>query len=109
MADLDPGFWAQGMAMFIHHALSPWLGLVDPPRYAAEVDRVQAMGMTTIATAHSPLITSASVAHAFTLLRNLPNVTVFPPRARPDDPRHHPRHHGDGGVRRTVPRVVVTR
>lgn len=78
VADLDPGFWAEGMAMSVHHALSPWLGLVDPLRYAAEVDRVRAMGMSTIATAHSPLITAASVADAFALLRDLPNVPVPP-------------------------------
>ncbi len=78
VADLDPGFWAEGMAMFIHHALSPWLGLVDPVRYMAEVERVRAMGMTTIATAHSPLITAASVADAFALLRDLPNMPVPP-------------------------------
>ncbi|WP_100501159.1 oxygen-binding di-iron domain-containing protein [Geodermatophilus chilensis] len=78
VADLDPGFWAQGMAMFVHHALSPWVGLVDRARYAAEVDRVRAMGMTTIATAHSPLIEGRSVADAFDLLRDLPDVPVPP-------------------------------
>lgn len=78
VADLDPGFWAQGMAMFVHHALSPWVRLVDRARYAAEVDRVGAMGMTTIATAHSPLIEGRSVADAFALLRDLPDVPVPP-------------------------------
>ena len=78
VADLDPGFWAQGMAMFVHHALSPWVRLVDRTRYAAEVDRVRAMGMTTIATAHSPLIEGRSVADAFALLRDLPDVPVPP-------------------------------
>ena len=78
VADLDRSFWAEGMAMFIHHALSPWLGLVDPVRYAAEVDRVRAMGMTTITSAHSPLITAGSVADAFALLRALPGATVPP-------------------------------
>jgi flavorubredoxin len=78
VADLDPGFWAEGMAMFIHHALAPWVGLVDRQRYEAEVDRVNAMGMTAIATAHSPLITPASVADAFSLLRGLPDVPVPP-------------------------------
>jgi flavorubredoxin len=78
VADLDPGFWAQGMAMFVHHALSPWVRLVDRARYAAEVDRVQALGMTTIATAHSPLIEGRSVADAFALLRDLPDVPVPP-------------------------------
>lgn len=78
VADLDREFWAEGMAMFIHHALAPWVGLVDRQRYAAEVDRVNAMGMTAIATAHSPLITPASVADAFSLLRGLPDVPVPP-------------------------------
>lgn len=78
VADLDPGFWSQGMAMFVHHALSPWVRLVDRARYAAEVDRVQAMGMITIATAHSPLIDGRSVADAFALLRDLPDVPVPP-------------------------------
>jgi hypothetical protein len=35
--------------MFIHHALTPWVCLVDPARYAAEVNRVHRLGMTTIA------------------------------------------------------------
>ena len=78
VADLDPGFWAEGMAMFIHHALAPWVGIVDRQRYAAEIDRVRAMGITAIATAHSPLITPASVEDAFALLRRLPDVPAPP-------------------------------
>lgn len=76
--DLDRDFWAEGMAMFVHNALSPWLGLVDPARYAAEVDRVHAMNMTAIATAHSPLISAASIDDAFRLLRDLPAVPAPP-------------------------------
>jgi flavorubredoxin len=78
VADLDPGFWAEGMAMFTHHALSPWVAMVDRERYAAEVERVRAMGMTTIATAHSPLITPDTIADAFALLGRLPDATVPP-------------------------------
>jgi hypothetical protein len=78
VADLDPGFWAEGMAMFIHHALAPWVGIVDRQKYAAEIDRVRAMGITAMATAHSPLITPASVEDAFALLRRLPDVAVPP-------------------------------
>jgi flavorubredoxin len=78
VTDLDPGFWAEGMAMFTHHALSPWVALVDRRRFAAEIDRVRSLGMTTIATAHSPLITAGSVADAFALLRGLPDVPVPP-------------------------------
>ncbi len=78
VADLDPGFWGEGMAMFVHHALAPWVGLVDRQRYAAEIDRVRAMGMAAIATAHSPLITQDSIPDAFALLRGLPDVAVPP-------------------------------
>ena len=78
VSDLDRDFWAEGMAMCTHHALSPWVGLVDRARYAAEVDRVRSLGMTTIATAHSPLITHASLDEAFALLRDIPNAPVPP-------------------------------
>jgi flavorubredoxin len=78
VADLDPEFWGEGMAMFVHNALSPWLGLVDPQRYAELCDRVQALGMDTIATAHSPLITQATLDHAFRLARELPSVPAPP-------------------------------
>lgn len=78
VADLDREFWAQGMAMFAHHALSPWVGIVDHQRYAAEIDRVRSLGMTAIATAHSPLITPATIEEAFDLLRSLPEATPPP-------------------------------
>lgn len=78
VSDLERGFWAQGMAMCAHHALSPWVGLVDRARYAAEVERVRALGMTSVATAHSPLITPADVDEAFALLRGIPDAPVPP-------------------------------
>lgn len=64
--------------MFINHALSPWIGLVDRGRYGAQLDRVSALGVSSIATAHSPLITSSSVDDAFALLRRLPDMQVPP-------------------------------
>ena len=78
VSDFDAEFWAGGMAMFVHNALSPWLGLVDHARYAELCDRVQALGMRTIATAHSPLITEAAVDDAFRILRELPAVPAPP-------------------------------
>jgi flavorubredoxin len=74
--ELDPEFWADGMAMFGHNSLSPWLGVVDPVRYAQTVDRVRNLGMTTIAAAHTPLITDRSVDAAFDLIRSLPSVAA---------------------------------
>ena len=78
VAELDPEVWAEGMALFAHHLLAPWLDLVDHRRFAAGCDRIRALGMTTIATAHSPLITDTSIDHAFRLLRDLP-ATPAPP------------------------------
>jgi flavorubredoxin len=77
-AELDSEFWGDGMAMFVHNAVSPWLGLVDPQRYAELCDRVQALGMDKIATAHSPLITQATMDRAFHLARELPSVPAPP-------------------------------
>ncbi|HEX3246379.1 MAG TPA: MBL fold metallo-hydrolase, partial [Chloroflexota bacterium] len=79
--DLNYDFWRDGMAMFIHNAVSAWLSMVDRKLYTANVDRIQAMGMTTLAAAHSPLITGASVAKAFDLARELP---LIPPPPMPD-------------------------
>ena len=78
VADLDPQFWADGMAMFVHHALSPWIAMVDRSRFVTELERFESMPMTAIATAHSPLITSTSMTDAFTLLRQLPDVPAPP-------------------------------
>jgi flavorubredoxin len=39
VADVPPPMWAEGMAMFHHHALAPWLAIVDRDAYAAQVGR----------------------------------------------------------------------
>ena len=76
--ELDTEFWAGGIAMFAHNALSPWLNLVDPKLYSAHVDAIRALGMTTIASAHSPVITDRSIDAAFDLIRALPHVPAPP-------------------------------
>ena len=47
-------------------------------RYRHHVEQVRALGATTIASAHSPLITGGSIDTAFDLLIDLPNVEVPP-------------------------------
>ncbi|MEI2775361.1 MAG: MBL fold metallo-hydrolase [Tetrasphaera sp.] len=73
---LDPEAWRTGMATFARHAVAPWLSLVDGARYRDNVEGVRALGATTIASAHSPLISGAMIEPAFDLLADLPNVTV---------------------------------
>jgi flavorubredoxin len=77
-SEFDPGFWAEGMAMFMYHALSPWLSIVDPVKFGATCDRVQALGAKTIVTAHSPVINENTADKAFQILRDLPSVPAPP-------------------------------
>jgi flavorubredoxin len=81
VADLDPGFWNEGHTMFMHHALAPWLSLVDPSRFADATRRIQSIGMTTIATAHSPVVPQSHVGQAFDMVCALPTT---PPPPLPD-------------------------
>jgi flavorubredoxin len=79
VTQLDRDFWAHGMAMFAINALSPWLRLVDPDRFAAEVQRLEDLSISTVISAHSPTIGSSSVRDAFDLLRALPTCDCPPP------------------------------
>lgn len=76
--ELDAEFWRDGLAMFAHNAVAPWLSLADAGRFADYVDAIRALGMTTIASAHSPVITDRSVDAAFRFVRELPGVPAPP-------------------------------
>jgi flavorubredoxin len=78
VSELDPEFWSQGMTMFTHHALCPWISIVDEKKFAATCDRVQNLGAKTIATAHSPVINEDMADQAWAILRNIPS-TPAPP------------------------------
>lgn len=78
VAELDPEFWGQGLGMFAHHALSPWLAVVDHAAFNRTVDRVEALEPTTIVAAHSPIISAGSVAQALSMVRALPAVPAPP-------------------------------
>lgn len=69
VGDMDHDEWIQAS---IGHAQlgSPWLSMVDPARFHASVDEVQALGMTTIASCHSPTITGANVEAAFAMVHD---------------------------------------
>jgi flavorubredoxin len=76
--DLPATLWAEGMAMFHHHALCPWLSIVDRDAYATEVRRLRTLDPTVVVGAHTPVIAAASVAQAFDHLAALPDVTPPP-------------------------------
>lgn len=76
--ELPAPMWAEGFALFHHHALAPWLALVDETRYAAEVANLRALRAEVIVAAHTPVIRGGSVAQAIDHLAALPS-TVPPP------------------------------
>lgn len=78
VSELDPEFWAGGMAMFALNALAPWLRLVDEDRWAAEVQRLADRNVSTVISAHSPTISGAQVADALASLKALPTAECPP-------------------------------
>jgi flavorubredoxin len=72
---LDPGFWTEGMAMF-HQYLSPWFEMLDDGLYQRSVDRIERLGVSTIASCHAPTIQGARVAAAFQNIRTFAQVNV---------------------------------
>jgi len=78
VADLDPEFWAEGMAMFDNY-VSPWLKLVDESKYQATVDRVAALDPFMIVGCHTPAIPRSHVAKAIEIARQSPSAEFAPP------------------------------
>lgn len=80
--ELDPEEWAQGFAVF-QKWNSPWVDLLDAARYGDEVERLRALGMSTIATCHGPTIGAASVDRAFELMHGLQGELAPPQPGQP--------------------------
>jgi flavorubredoxin len=78
VAELDPEFWREGMTMFVLNALSPWVSWVDKERYAEVCAASRALGMRSIAGAHTPLIGTESIDRAYELAASLPGVEPPP-------------------------------
>jgi flavorubredoxin len=78
VASLDPLCWDEGMLMFNQY-LSPWLSIVDERRFQGEVDRVQALGASCIAGAHTPLIGRSHIDQAISATRRS-SAAVVPPQ-----------------------------
>jgi flavorubredoxin len=78
VADLDPEFWDEGMALFAMGAVSPWLSLVDERKYARYVDQVEGLDITTVAACPSPVIEGPFIEKAFARIRQLPSIDPPP-------------------------------
>jgi flavorubredoxin len=78
IADLEKEFWDFGIQLFAMGAVSPWLTLVDPKKYAKYVDQVQNLDITTVAACHSPVIEGPFIEQAFARVRELPGLECPP-------------------------------
>ena len=72
IADLDPEFWRFGLAMFAFGAVSPWMSMVDPAKFARTVDRIAGLDVKTIAACHTPVIEGPFIAQALDVVRSFP-------------------------------------
>jgi flavorubredoxin len=76
--DLDEAFWEAGMQTFARY-LSPWIELVDESRFARSVQRVAALGATTIVGSHTPVLTGRTIERALDIVRTAPRAVVPDP------------------------------
>jgi flavorubredoxin len=83
-ASLSPGFvataddvphdlWNESLLQF-NRMISPWHTLVDPAKWDAYVDQVEALGATTVASGHSAALRGDRLAEAFRLVRTIPTM-----------------------------------
>lgn len=76
--ELDQDQWVEGFQTF-QVWNSPWSSIVDSTRFAGVCNMVERLGITTIASCHSPTIGASQVGRAFDLLRQVPD-GPFPPQ-----------------------------
>jgi flavorubredoxin len=74
--------WSEGFTLF-QQWNSPWSTIVDRDRFGAEVDRVERLGISTIATCHGPAVPESHVAAAFDLMRAVPDGQAPPQPGQP--------------------------
>ena len=73
--EIAPALWSKGMASFHHHTVCPWVAMVDPARFHAEVDKIAALDPQVIVSAHAAPIGKAAIPVALAQLAGLPTTT----------------------------------
>jgi flavorubredoxin len=75
--ELDHAFWTHGFAMFAQ-AVSPWIEMVEPAKFAGQVERIANLQPGVIAGCHTPTIEIDRVGAALELMRNVLDVPQIP-------------------------------
>lgn len=71
--DIPHDLWSETLLQF-NRMISPWHALVDQAKWDAYVDRVEALGATTIASGHSAALRGERLAEAFRMIRSIPSL-----------------------------------
>ncbi len=77
VADLDPGFWREGISSF-NRMNSPWHQWLDHRKFGRHVDHVQSLGASAIASAHGPALHGEMIDEGFRLIREVPHLEAPP-------------------------------
>ena len=71
--DIPHDLWSESLLQF-NRMVSPWHALVDQTKWDAYVDRVEALGATTIASGHSAALRGGRLTEAFRMIRSIPSL-----------------------------------
>ncbi|MCZ7528717.1 MAG: MBL fold metallo-hydrolase [Acidimicrobiia bacterium] len=77
-ADLPPDLYDESFRL-INSLVSPWHQWLDAGVYGRHVDRVEALGATTIASGHGPVLRGPFIAGAFDRVRAMAGQPIVPP------------------------------
>lgn len=83
VADLDPSFWGEWFMAF-NRMNSPWSAIADPVLFGEQVERIERLGATVLASAHGPLVTGRFVEEAHRMMRAAAGGQAPPPPTQLD-------------------------
>ncbi|HLG12540.1 MAG TPA: MBL fold metallo-hydrolase [Dehalococcoidia bacterium] len=75
VSGMHPEEWRQGFTVF-NVANSPWVSIVDPVKFNCGVEQLAKLGISAIASAHTPAILGANVSTAIDMLYDLPGSSM---------------------------------
>jgi len=75
--DLPPDLYGETFQL-LNSLVSPWHQWLSPETYGRHVDEIEAIGATTIASAHGPVLRGSSIADAFGRVRQMAGQPIVP-------------------------------
>ena len=76
--DLPADMYAESFRL-LNSMVSPWHAWLDPVRYNAHVDTVEALSPTVVASAHGPVLRGGHIHDAFDRVRDMAGQPITPP------------------------------